>query len=291
MGGSLLDLAYQVYPAGPAVRSPIVLLHALGSCADDWQLQLPALAGRWPTLAVDLRGHGDSPSASGWYGMTDIAADVAALLDRSAIGPGHVVGLSLGAAAGLQLAVDRPDLVLSLVLVNGFAGLRLGWRGAAGGAVRLALLLAGRMDWLGRWVAATVFPHPGQAQLRRLAANRIGRMQRADYLRTLWALARFDVHDQLGQVSVPTLVVAALQDRTVPFDAKRRLASGLPWAEWAVLPGSGHASPIDAPDAFNPLLTAFLLRQRSASPDGGRLFESKGPLPGAAGGPSSIPRR
>jgi len=273
-----VELAHLDYPAETGGRPAVVLLHGLGSSAADWQLQLPALVARWPVLAVDLRGHGHSPPVRGWYRMDAIAADVARLLERKTTSPCHIVGLSLGAAAGLQLTLDRPDLVRSLVLVNGFAGLKVGWRGGAGGLVRLALLLAGRMDWLGRWVARTVFPHRGQRELRRLAARRIGAMRRQDYLHSLWAIARFDAADRLARVEAPTLVVAGLQDQIVPRSAKLRLFRQLPNAAWAPVPGSGHATPIDAPDIFNQLLVAFL--QANDPPAAGRNTpaESERPL-------------
>lgn len=236
----------------------VLLLHGLGSSGDDWALQLPALAARYSVLTVDLRGHGDSPASREWPSISDMAADVRRLLRSESVGPVHVVGLSLGAAVALQLALDHPSAVRSLTLVNGFARLRLGRRGAWTGAVRLLLLLLGRMDWLGRWVARTIFPEPDAAALRRQAAARLAANSRAAYLRALWALRSFDVRDRLHEIDIPALVVVGDRDPVVPERAKLELIGGLPYARRVTIEGSGHATPLDAAPSFNQELLAFL---------------------------------
>lgn len=238
--------------------TPVLLLHGLGSCGDDWALQTAALTPTFPVLTVDLRGHGSSPSGPGWPTMADLAGDVAGVLSDESVSRVHVVGLSLGAAVGLQLALDGSVSVDCLTLVNGFANLDLGLRGRGRALARLALLLLGRMDWLGSWVARSVFPDPEQAELRRTAAERLAANERGDYLRALWALRNFDARERLHDVRCPTLVVAGMADRTVPYGLKQELAEGVPGAELVSLSASGHATPLDAARRFNRILLSFL---------------------------------
>jgi len=253
-------LFYQVHGPPHPSRPPVVLLHGLGSCSDDWDLQLPVLNEARRVLAVDLRGHGRSAPVDRRIHIRDLAEDVADLARELGLGPAHWVGLSLGALVALQAAVDFPEQIRSLTLVNGFARLRLHWASAFSGAGRIALLLSGRMDWMGRWVARSLFPHQSQGDLRRVAAERIGGNARGSYIRTLLAVASFDVRNDLSDISQPSLVVAGGEDRIVPMAAKVALAESLPHARLEVLPHSGHATPIDSAPEFNRLLVDFLRR-------------------------------
>ena len=243
---------------GEEETPPVLLLHGLGSQGVDWGLQLPALTRQFQPITVDLHGHGQSPSVEGWPTVADMAGDVQELLVRQSLTPVHAVGLSLGAAVALQLTLDYPGSVKSLAVVNGFARLRLGWRGLWTSGVRLLLLLAGRMDLLGRWVAHLLFPDPGMETLRRRAAARIAANDRSDYLRALWALRGFDVRHRLAEIGVPVLVISGAEDPIVPTDAKTELAEGLRSAETIKIDGSGHATPLDAAERFNQTLLAFL---------------------------------
>ncbi len=240
-------------------RGPLVLLlHGLGSSGADWVLQVEALRGQYRCLAVDQRGHGDSPMPAGWSTLHDMANDVAGLLAELGEGPAHLVGLSLGGGVALVLALERPELVRSLTIVNASATLSGGWQRVPSSIVRLALLLGGRMDWLGAWVARGLFPGAHQSQLRELTRQRIAGNSRLNYLKSVAAIVRFDLRDQVSQIAAPTLVVAGDRDRTVLLEAKRALAAAIPGARLQIVEGSGHATPLDAAERFNAILLAFL---------------------------------
>jgi 3-oxoadipate enol-lactonase len=114
------------------------------------------------------------------------------------------------------------------------------------------------MDWLGAWVAGGLFPRPDQALLRGAAAARIAGNPRRGYLQSLRATARFDIGSRLGEISLPTLVVAGTRDTTVPIEAGRRLAAGIPGARFCLLEGAGHVASVDAADDLNAVLLSFL---------------------------------
>lgn len=236
----------------------VLLLHGLGSCGEDWGLQVPALVPRFTVLAPDLRGQGQSPMPAGWPTIELLTADVVCLLDRLKIESMHVVGLSLGGAVALQLAAEAPERVRSFVAVNTFARLRTP-RGSMGrGRRRMWLAATGRMEELGRSVAAGLFPHAGQEEMRALAAARLASNSPLTYVKLLMAVGRFDLRGRLGEIRVPTLVVAGEQDATVSMECKLELAAGIPGARIERLAGSGHATPLDDSESFNTLLLGFL---------------------------------
>ncbi|GAA4367754.1 alpha/beta fold hydrolase [Nocardioides caricicola] len=105
----------EVRTAGPADGPPLVLLHALGKDAADWDPIVPALAEHWRVLAVDLRGHGASDHP-GEYSLELMRDDVLALLDALDLDRIDLIGHSLGGFVAHLVAQHAPDRVARLVL-------------------------------------------------------------------------------------------------------------------------------------------------------------------------------
>ena len=104
-------------PAGGDVGgAPVVLVHGNVSSSLFWQPLMLALPR--PTIAIDLRGFGDSETlpVDATRGLRDFSDDVASVLDALGVTGAHVVGWSMGGGVVLQLLLDRPDLVRSLTL-------------------------------------------------------------------------------------------------------------------------------------------------------------------------------
>lgn len=249
-----MQLRYETCGAG----TPVVFLHGLGSSADDWALQVPAFAERHRVITLDLRAHGQSQFA-GALTVEQMAADVAELLSRLEAAPAHVVGLSLGGCVALALGIHHAGWVRSLTLVNTFAryqpaGVGGLWRGLR----RLWLLKFRPVRELAEFVAAGLFPQPEQGFLREAAIASLSRNSRTTYWAALHAIRRFDARAQLGVIRCPALVVMGERDRTVPRAAGELLARTIPGAQKLVLTDSGHASPMDQPEAFNAAVLRFL---------------------------------
>lgn len=237
----------------------MLLLHGLGSSAEDWTAQLPALEPAYRVLLVDLPGHRRSALPRGRLTVERIAERVDGVLRGLEEAQVHVVGLSLGACVGMALALGAPGRVRSLTLINGFA--RLAPVDAAGALrmlMRLVLLSTAPMTTLAGVVAASMFPEPDQVHLREAAGRSLARTSRRGYLASVAALAAFDVRTQLGMIRCPTLVVTGLEDRTVARAAKEAVVQGIRGARSVLVPGSGHATPVDRADAFNRVLLEFL---------------------------------
>src|SRR5882757_7399132 len=104
---------------GPADGPPLMLLHALGEDRGSWREVAAALAADgWRTLALDLRGHGDS-GHPGTYTFESMRDDVLALLDALRIDRVTLVAHSMGAAVATLVAMDRPGALRQLVLEEG----------------------------------------------------------------------------------------------------------------------------------------------------------------------------
>lgn len=256
-----LKIHYLEYNPGgfPAV----LLLHGLGACGASWALQIPALVDAgYRVIAPDIRGFGQSTYPGGRLGISDLAADMAYLLEQLMAGPAHLVGISMGGAIALQFALDSPALRRKLVLVNSFASLRPKsltlWFYYA---FRYVLVHTLGLPAQGRAVARRIFPRPEQDPLRQELLKEICQADPHGYRAVMRALALFNVSNRLNEIHTPVLVISGAEDTTVPQSAQFDLLNGLPAAKHILIPAAGHAVIADQPELFNHYLLEFLNRQ------------------------------
>lgn len=101
-----------------AAGSPLVMLHGLTDRWQTYQPIIPLFTPAWHVYACDLRGHGQSGRVEGRYCVPDYAQDIAAFLRQQVREPAVVLGHSLGALTALGTAVQAPEFVQGLVLVD-----------------------------------------------------------------------------------------------------------------------------------------------------------------------------
>ncbi len=236
---------------------PVLFIHGLGSSRADWQEQaLPP--ARYRTIRYDIRGHGASSRPPSGYDLPTFAADAAALIAALEVGPAHVVGLSLGGMIGLQLAVDRPDVVRSLTVVNsGPEVVGKTPRERRQLALRLFLTRTLGPRYLGKILAKRLYGKPEHEPLRRQFEAQMAKNDRQAYLATTRAILGWSVMDRLPEIACPVLVVSGDRDYT-PVARKEEYARRLRDARVVVIADSGHATPLDQPLAFNRELVRFL---------------------------------
>ena len=245
--------------ANPEGHPSVVLLHGLGSAGEAWQLQFPPLADLgMRVLAPDVPGFGWSPWPGGKVSIPRFAEMMAKFIQGVGASPAHVVGISMGGTIALQLALNHPQHVRSLVLVNTFARLRP--RRADEWLYFLGRLLVARLVSIEKqadMVVKRIFPRPEQEELRQMLRKHILQADPRVYRATMTALFRFDVSRRLSEIHVPTLVVTGSADTTVDPAIQEELAQGIPNARHVIIPNAGHAVIADATDAFNRTLVDF----------------------------------
>lgn len=256
--------------AGPATAAPLpheragtgpplLLLH--GALVDRayWRERIPALAARHEVIACDLPGHGESPALAGPTSVAAMAADVLATLDALALPAVAVVGHSLGGMVAQELALFAPGRVAALVLADT-------WCRPRGYLFEPVPFRTVYLHW-----ALRAFPVASMVELMALgvatrtpaiapyARQVMGRYvdEREAFLHIWDAATDWDSDARVGAIACPTLVVAS---DDYPFTAlqSRRLATAIPGARLAVLPGTGHWLSWDNPAAFDEAVTGFL---------------------------------
>ncbi|MEO7084125.1 MAG: alpha/beta fold hydrolase [Gemmatimonadaceae bacterium] len=237
---------------------PVLLVHGLGSSTEDWAPQLAALEGTFTAVAYDVRGHGRTAKPAGKYTISRFAGDAAKLIDRLGLGPVHVIGLSMGGMIAFQLAVNHPELVRSLVIVNsGPEMVPRTWREKLAIAQRRFIIRMMGMRKMGEVLAARLLPSPEHAAQRGTFVERWARNDKRAYMRSLNALVGWSVMDSLPSIACPVLVVSADQDYT-PVALKQAYTSRMPNASLVVIPESRHVLPLERPEAFNEAVLRFL---------------------------------
>jgi pimeloyl-ACP methyl ester carboxylesterase len=249
-----VDLAFEIAGQG----EPVLLIHGLGSSRQDWDPQMAELSTRHRVITYDVRGHGESSKPRSRYSLQQFGEDAAALIRELELGPAHVVGLSMGGMIAFQLAVDEPELVRSLTIINsGPEVVPRGVRQRLQLWTRLALTAILGPARLSKLLARRLFPKPEQEMLRRAFITRVSQNDRHAYLATTRAILGWSVADRIGQITCPALILAAERDYT-PIAAKRAYADRMHNARLEVIMDSGHATPWDQPKALNERLLAFL---------------------------------
>ena len=239
--------------------APVLFLHGLGGSRTAWEPQLAALADRWDCIAWDLPGYGASEPILPLT-FEAIADAAVGLLDRLSIERVHIVGLSFGGQQALHLALRHPDRIGRLVLADTSAAFGAdGTEVDAWKRLRLDPLDAGitPADMAPAVIDAITAPGFGGVERDR-AISAFERIPSAGLRAAVECLPSHDVTDRLDQIMQPTLVIVGEHDDETPLSYAETLATGIPRAELAVIPGVGHLTPAEAPEAFNRLVAEFL---------------------------------
>ena len=253
-------LHFEEHGAGPET---IVLAHGLlwsGRMFDD---QVNALKDRYRCITFDFRGQGQSEITESGYDIDTHGEDAAALIEALQCAPCHFLGLSMGGFVGMRLAIRRPGLLKSLMLVETSADPE---PEENIGRYRLLNFVA---RWFGlRLVADRVMPimfgakflrDPGRREQRHEWRERMIANHRVGITRAVnGVIDRAGVHDQLDGITTPTLIIVGDQDvATVPAKAERMHAR-IRGSRLVVIPGAGHTSTVEEPRAVNAALEEFL---------------------------------
>lgn len=253
-----IKLYYEQEGSGP----DLLLLHGLGSSTEDWEYQIPVFAKHFRVTTLDARGHGRSDRTHGPYSIAGMAWDVMRFLEQHSMRKVHVVGLSMGGMIALHLALDHPERVGSMVLNNTCAGI---WDVSSifklRKNIRKHLMPRLSMEAIAKIIGNLLFPDPDQAHWKQQVMERWVKNDREVYLACMKAVMEHDVRSRLSAVRVPTLVITADNDLTLPIEFSWELHRGIKGSEYAVVPLSRHATPIDQADKFNETVLDFYRRK------------------------------
>lgn len=223
---------------------PILFIGGLGVGNQLWAPLVEHLRGNYACITFDNRGIGQSSKPDKGYSIPDLSGDTLALLDSLSIASAHIVGMSMGGLIAQDMALQRPEVVKSLVLMGSFAK-----TSARGDLVQeTRKMMQKRLDPYEYFlVQATWMFGPktlgksgfAEAYARKMADNPHPQAPHA-FKQLADGVRQFDTREQLKNIHCPTLVIVGEEDIMATPTQSRFLAERIPGAEMVVLPELGH---------------------------------------------------
>lgn len=210
---------------------PLVLLHGNGEDGSYFRHQMEYFSPQYRVLAVDTRGHGQSPRGTAPFTMSQFAQDLKTLLDELEINAPILLGFSDGANIAMKFALRYPERLTALILNGGNLhpqGIKRRFQIPIELGYRVVRLFAGR------------------SQEARRNMEILGLMVHEPNLKP----------QELSAIQAPTLVIAGARDM-VKTAHTREIAAHIPHARLAILPGD-HFIAGKNPERFNREVEQFL---------------------------------
>jgi pimeloyl-ACP methyl ester carboxylesterase len=248
---------------------PVVLVHGLSGCWQNWLENIPHLARNHRVIAVDLPGFGESELPQEEISIPGYGRFLDAFLGEIGIERAALIGNSMGGFIAAETAISHPSRVEKLVLVSAAGLMRVGSRRQAAleRAARLfhpatAAVLARReylvkRPKLRRRMLYGIVRYPDRIapELVYEVASGAGK---PGFFDALASIAQYDFRDRLPAVSVPTLIVWGRNDWIVPVSGAYEYERLIPNARRVVFEQTGHVPMLERPARFNQLVEEFL---------------------------------
>jgi 3-oxoadipate enol-lactonase len=251
---------------------PVILLHAFPLTADMWRRQLESVPAGWRFIAPDMRGFGQTaplpspggpePAPAANVTMDDYAADVLSLMDGLEIDDAVVGGLSMGGYVTFAMFRQAPSRFTRMILADTRS--QADTPQVRDGRTRLREVLARDGP---RGVADQMLPRLLAESARREGADAVQQTRGmiessapAAIDAAIGALMwRPDSTPFLSGISCATLVVVGELDEITPVAEAEAMQRAIPRSALSVIPGAGHLSSLERPEAFSRALGDFLV--------------------------------
>jgi len=251
---------------------PLIFIHGLSGCWQNWLEQLPHFARDHRVIAVDLPGFGQSEMPAEDISISGYAETIDALITEIGIDAARIVGNSMGGFIGSELAIGHPARVERLVLVAA-AGLSIEsirterTRGMRHRAENVVFFSLGNVASRSHQVALrprlrhalllVVAAHPSKLP-GPLAAEQVLGSGKPGFSDALEAMCRYPLRDRLEKISCPTLILWGDKDRLVPLKDAAVFEQLIPDSRKIIYKDTGHVSMMERPARFNEDVRAFL---------------------------------
>ncbi len=214
----------------PGLPTLLLLPGLLGSIQMQWRAFISPLAEQYHVVATDLRGHGRSRNSAGSLHISDMVRDTALLMDTLNIATAHIGGYSLGGYIGLQLHLEQPERVQTLLM----HATKFYWSDAVAAGMKKQMNPEAIRAKVPKYAEQLAVEHGEERwpQLLQEASVMVeglpsGGLQEADAARA----------------TCPIVVSTGDRDELIPIEESVRLSRAIPSAQLMVLPGVRHPFP------------------------------------------------
>lgn len=257
-----------------------LLIHGLGDNCRVWDEVAAPFADFYRTLAVDLRGHGDSEwNPNGQYQVECHVADLERLIENLGLQRILLVGHSMGGNIAFRLAARRRSAIAAVISVDFGPNLNTMTMKYLHRQLRSAHQVYSSVAQYEGWLASKQ-PLVGADTVRRMARSALRRHPdgkfrlKADPKTTTVAESALENEAELwallASISCPALVVRGAASAILPQQVARRMVDVLPNSQFRLVDCAGHAVIIDNPQGFINGILPFVRGLGTASPRGRR---------------------
>ncbi|MBN2156905.1 MAG: alpha/beta hydrolase [Candidatus Lokiarchaeota archaeon] len=248
-----IEMHYELRGSGKS----LLLIHGLGSSGRDWE-DFVQLLPNFQIITIDLRGHGQTSKPKGPYSIKLFTHDIVSLLEFLKIQSTNVLGISLGGSIALQMAIDFPEYVKSITVINAPVEIQVDSFKMKMEALKRSLIvrLVG-MKKMGEILATRLFVKPEQEDLRKMLIRRWAQNDKKAYLAAMHALMGWSVKAQLHKIKCPSLIIGSDDDYT-PSSIKREYTALIPDANFIEIKDARHAVSAEKPEELSEIVRNFI---------------------------------
>jgi pimeloyl-ACP methyl ester carboxylesterase len=233
----------------------LVFLHYWGGSSRTWKHVTAKLASHFHTIAIDQRGWGESDAPAAGYALADLAADAEGVIQALNLKRYVLVGHSMGGKVAQLMASRRPAGLAGLVLVAPSPPSPMSMPPEAREMMAGSYASRGAVEGA---IDNVLTAKPLSAEDREQVIKDSLRGAPAAKIAWLRATSLEDITAQVRSIDVPTAVISGELDKVDTVGTlKRELVARIPHAVLHVVPGTGHLSMLESPDALVPLIERF----------------------------------
>ncbi|MBU4489837.1 MAG: alpha/beta hydrolase [Actinobacteria bacterium] len=250
-----VNICYEDKGEGP----PLVFLHCWTGNKAFFFEQVKRFSSDYRCIAIDFPGHGGSDECDE-YSVESFAEITVGLMKKLKVKKAVFAGHSMGGMVGMQLALDFPELVKGIILLDTTSYLsgHIFQRAFASVAVLVSPLGTRPVKAVVAGIAAT-YPLAGM-KARVITGRECCKVPNRVTGKSLNSFRKFNVTDRLGEIDTPALIVVGTADMLADVRHAKTMARGLPNSTMKVVHGAGHMALFEKPEVVNEAMEGYLNR-------------------------------
>ncbi|WP_339716699.1 alpha/beta hydrolase [Cyclobacterium amurskyense] len=254
-----IELHYDEFGKGKEV---ILFSHGYLMNNTMFKGQIDKLKANFRCIAFDHRGHGQSEIAANGYTLDNLVTDVICLIEELKLDSVHFVGMSTGGFVGMRLAIRKPELLKSLILMDTSAEeedknskkknylllwivKNIGWYPVIGKAMSMLFHKSFLLD------------KSRQMEVKKWRKILMSQDKRGLIPFGKMIFERDSVLGKLVDVNIPTAVIVGEQDVPTPTESSKKIADRIPNADYYSIPNAGHSAAVEKPEEVYKAMREF----------------------------------
>jgi pimeloyl-ACP methyl ester carboxylesterase len=249
-----IELYYEEYGDG---EKTIILLHGFLSSSRMWTNKyVPDLMKRYKVYTIDVRGHGNCSNVKIGCNLQQMADDIYRFAVLKKIDPFILAGMSMGGAIAIQFAINFPNKIKSLILMNPGPGTLFS---KCFFIMSPILSLISQKRVVLQTFFKSVLMNPLPREELSVFVDDATLVRKEIWLQYLHPSNKIQDFKRLKSLAIPTLVIIGEKDKAIPVEFQKNIADIIPMAVKVVMSNEGHAVVMENPKKVLSEINSFLM--------------------------------